>query len=165
MHETEKKKSQQGTGWANGTQRIILFTMFPWSMIRILIRPIYDGQIITMSASWMDSVTCKRPIHNLHSAIVHSFGHRQRTFSHPLSKPLIVRRWNTTEEHKYVKHVVSNKSWDLQLFCVFFSLDIHLLKRCQLKRVERVDFAVFNIPLRPQLISSLVLDSFSDVSS
>lgn len=96
-------------------------------MIRILIRPIYDGQIITMSVGWMDSVTCKRPIHNLQSAIVHSFGHRQQTFSHPFLNVLIVPCWNTVEESMlrntnmlecvfYVK-----QSWNPSLIWNFFS--------------------------------------------
>lgn len=118
-------------------------------MIRILISPIYDGQIITVSVGWMDSLTCKRPIHNLQSAIVHSFGHRQETFSHTFLIVPIVPRWNTVEESMlntnmlecmfYVKQSLENPS----LISNFFWLGINFLKQSQLM-CKKVDFVCFS---------------------
>lgn len=61
----ERKKTKRiGTLW------IILLKVFPWSMIGIIIRPIHDCQIITMSGVWMESVTCKKAYS--HSPVCHS---------------------------------------------------------------------------------------------
>lgn len=120
-------------------------------MIRILIRPIYDGQIITMSVGWMDSVTCKRPIHNLQSAIVHSFGHRQQTFSHPFLNVLIVPGSNTAEESTsrstnmlecmfYVK-----QSWNPSLVWNFFSLTWHRFSEKMSINVQKSWLGLFGL--------------------
>lgn len=163
-------QSQQATEKANGTQWIILFTMFRRPMIRILIRPIYDGQIITMSVVWMDSVTCKRPIHNLQSAIVHSFGHRQQTFSHPFLNVLIVPRWNTVEESmsrntNMLECMFSvTQSGNAQRIWNIFWLDINFLKRRQLM-CQRADLVCMGFNDMTRITNTKVEETSSHTHS
>lgn len=57
-----------------------------------------------MSAGWMDALTCKRPIHRLQSAMVHSFGPQaaQRFFSHPPLNVPIVPRWIAADKETQI---------------------------------------------------------------